>query len=322
MAVYEGRALPRPGEELVDQGLAFDLETVARRRQVLRAFGLGAVALGLGACGDDGDESGTTAGTTETGLSEIPDETAGPYPGDGSNGPNVLTESGVIRKDIRSSFGEASGTAEGVPITLSLTIKDLAKSGAAFAGVAVYVWHCNRAGEYSLYSAGITAENYLRGVQIADSAGKVEFTSIFPACYSGRWPHIHFEVYPDQASISDAAKAIATSQIALPKVNCDEVYATTGYESSVTNLQQVTLDSDNVFGEDSGVTQLATVTGDATTGFAVALEVGVDTTTTPTGGQNTGDGAPSGAPPGGGPGGPPSGMPSGMPPGGGAPPSR
>jgi protocatechuate 3,4-dioxygenase beta subunit len=316
MVTYDGRTLPRPGEDLVDQGLAFDLDTIARRRQVLRAFGLGAVALGLGACGDEAGETGTSG----SGLSEIPDETAGPYPGDGSNGPNVLTESGVIRKDIRSSFGDAGGTAEGVPITLSLTIRDLANDGAAFAGVAVYVWHCNRAGEYSLYSAGITGENYLRGVQIADSSGKVEFTSIFPACYSGRWPHIHFEVYPDQASITDAAKAIATSQVALPKVNCDEVYATTGYETSVANLQQVTLDSDNVFGEDSGVTQLATVTGDAASGYAVALEVGVDTTTTPAGGRNTGDGAPSGAPggmPSGGPGGPP---PSGMP--GGAPPSR
>ncbi|WP_230858489.1 hypothetical protein [Actinoplanes aureus] len=73
----------------------------------------------------------------------------------------------------------------------------------------------------------------------------------------------------------------------------------------MTNLQQVSLDGDNVFGEDSGALQLATVTGDATAGYAVSLVVGVDTTTTPTGGQNTGDGAPSGAPMGsGGPGGP------------------
>ncbi|WP_230858488.1 dioxygenase family protein [Actinoplanes aureus] len=110
-----------------------------------------------------------------------------PYPGDGSNGPNVLTESSIVRKDIRSSFGTASGTAEGIPMTLTLTVKDLANAGAAFAGVAVYVWHSNRAGEYS---ENITEQNYLRGVKIADDAGKVEFTSIFPACYSGRWPHI------------------------------------------------------------------------------------------------------------------------------------
>jgi protocatechuate 3,4-dioxygenase beta subunit len=321
MTAYEGRELPRPGEELVDQGLGFDLATI-RRRQVLRAFGLGAMALGLGSCGRD-DEPTATPAETNTAIGEIPDETAGPYPGDGSNGPNVLNRSGVVRSDIRTSFGGSSGTAEGVPMTLTLTIKDLAKSSAAYAGVAVYVWHCNRAGEYSLYSTGVTDQNYLRGVQIADASGQVTFTSIFPACYSGRWPHIHFEVYPDEASITDASKAIATSQVALPKEVCDEVYEQAGYESSVTNLAQVSLDDDNVFGEDSAAFQLATVTGSVAGGLAATLEVGVDATTTPTGGQLTGDGAPSGAPGGGRPSGGPGGAPpsGGMGGPGGAPPS-
>ena len=317
MTTYEGRELPRPGEELVDQGLGFDLATI-RRRQVLHAFGLGAVALGLGACGTE--EKAAVTETNEA-IGEIPDETAGPYPGDGSNGPDVLERSGVIRSDIRSSFDGANGTAEGVPMTLTLTIKDLARSSAAYAGVAVYVWHCNRAGEYSLYSTGITDQNYLRGVQIADAAGRVSFTSIFPACYAGRWPHVHFEVYPDEASLTDVSKVIATSQVALPKEICEEVYQQPGYEASVTNLAQVSLDDDNVFGEDSAALQLASVTGSVTGGLTATLEVGVDATTTATGGQLTGDGAPSGAPGGtpppgrpggsGGPGGPP---PSGPPP--------
>jgi len=34
------------------------------------------------------------------------------------------------------------------------------------------------------------------------------FTSIFPACYSGRWPHIHFEVYPNRAAIADSTTRI------------------------------------------------------------------------------------------------------------------
>jgi protocatechuate 3,4-dioxygenase beta subunit len=132
----------------------------------------------------------------------------------------------------------------------------------------------------------------------------VAFTSIFPACYAGRWPHIHFEVYPDQSSITDDSKVVATSQVALPEGICAQVYAQTGYEQSVTNLSQVSLEGDNVFGDDGGRSQLATVTGDVTSGLNVALVVGVDTNTTPTGGQSVGDGAPSGAPPGG-PGGPP-----------------
>jgi protocatechuate 3,4-dioxygenase beta subunit len=314
MIAYEGRELPRPGAELVDQGCGFDLGTM-RRRDLLRAVGLGAAVVGLAGCGTKPESITETPSV----VAEIPDETAGPYPGDGSNGPDVLNQSGVVRKDIRSSFGTAAGKAEGVTMTLTLTLKDLANGGAAYAGVAVYVWHCDRAGGYSLYSTGITGENYLRGVQIADDAGEVSFTSIFPACYTGRWPHVHFEVYPGEADITDSAKAIATSQVAMPKEICDEVYQQAGYEASITNLAQVSLDDDNVFGEDSGALQLALVTGDVTAGVVATLEVGVDTTTTPTGGQLTGDGTPSGAPSGGAP---PSGGPGGTPPSGGAPPSR
>ena len=151
------------------------------------------------------------------GLTEIPDETAGPYPGDGSNGPDALEESGIVRSDIRSSFGASTTTAEGVPLEFELTILDMAEDNAPFVGVAVYAWHCDRAGRYSMYSEGVENENYLRGVQVTDAEGNVRFTSIVPACYSGRWPHVHFEVYPDEASITDSANAIATSQLAFPK---------------------------------------------------------------------------------------------------------
>jgi protocatechuate 3,4-dioxygenase beta subunit len=295
LETYQGRQLARPEEELTDQGLGFDVTTLLDRRQALRAFGLGAVALGLAAC-STGTTASTATSSSTTSTGEIPDETAGPYPGDGSNGPDVLEQSGIVRSDIRSSFGSASGTAEGVPMTFELTVTDLAHDGAAFAGAAVYVWHCNREGQYSMYSDGITEENYLRGVQIADADGKVSFTSIFPACYSGRWPHIHFEVYPDQASITDDTTVIATSQAALPQDVCETVYATPGYEASVRNLAQVSLAADNVFGDDDGVSQLATATGDATSGYTVSLTAGVDTTTKPTGGQNARGGAPSGAP--------------------------
>ncbi|MUN62647.1 3,4-dioxygenase subunit beta [Kocuria sediminis] len=306
MLRYEGRRLPRPEEEVVDQGLDFDLGTLVSRRRVLGFLGVDAATAGLAACGATGGPSaGTsspasspaTASPSATALAgeEIPDETAGPYPGDGSNGPDVLEQSGIVRSDLRTSFGDATGTAEGVPMTLELTVADLAGGGVPFAGVAVYVWHCDREGRYSMYSEGVTDQNYLRGVQIADDDGRVRFTSIFPACYPGRWPHIHFEVYPDQASITDSTSAIATSQVALPKNACDAVYATAGYASSVANLARLTLATDNVFGDDGGASQLGAVTGSVTDGYTVTLTAGVDTTTTPTGG-GTG-GSPAGAPP-------------------------
>ena len=114
-------------------------------------------------------------------------------------------------------------------------------------------------------------------MQAADSNGVVTFTSIFPACYSGRWPHIHFEVYPSLAKATDPANKIATSQIALPKDICDIVYATDGYSQSVTNLARVSLASDNVFGDDGGVHELGTVSGNVAAGLTVALAVPVKT---------------------------------------------
>lgn len=302
--MYEGRLLDRADEEVVDQGVAFDLRTLMSRRGLLIGGGLGLGAVVLAACAPAATGSSsstaaptpsTTATATDAAVAEIPDETAGPYPGDGSNGPDILDEAGIIRQDIRSSI-DGGATADGVPLSFELQILDLANGGVPFAGVAVYAWHCNAQGEYSLYSSGLEDVSYLRGVQVADDDGKVSFTSVFPGCYSGRWPHIHFEVYPDVASITDASNAIATSQLALPEDACSAVYAETAYSGSADNLARISLTSDNVFGDDGGVSQLATTTGSVTGGYTATLVVGVDTTTTPSAGAASTGG--SGRPPG------------------------
>lgn len=213
-----------------------------------------------------------TRAIAECGV-EIPQETAGPFPGDGSNGPNVLEASGVVRRDITSSFGSASATAEGVPLTFTLTLLDNANGCTPMAGAAVYAWHCDRDGKYSLYDSSLTNQNYLRGVQEADSNGQVTFTSIFPGAYSGRWPHIHFEVFESMNNATAAGQVLAVSQIALTQAACDDVYATAGYERSVTNMLRTTLQSDNVFGDDGGIYQLATMAGSAAAGYTAGLNV-------------------------------------------------
>jgi protocatechuate 3,4-dioxygenase beta subunit len=275
LRALEGRPRANPDEELFDQGLAFDLETLLDRRGMLKlagAAGLGAGLL-LAGCGTSSKSSG---GTGTAGCAPIPEETAGPYPADGTNGPDVLNQSGIVRRDIRSSFGELSGTAAGVPLTILLTMEDTATGCAPLANAAVYLWHCDRDGNYSLY--GVTDQNYLRGVQEADADGIVTFTSIYPACYAGRWPHIHFEVYPSLGAATDAARRIATSQVALPKTTCAAVYATAGYEQSAANLGQVRLASDNVFGDDGGAQELGRVTGSIDAGLTVELTVPVAAT--------------------------------------------
>jgi protocatechuate 3,4-dioxygenase beta subunit len=281
-----GRELHDRNEPIFDQGLAFDVETLMDRRQVMKLLGYSGLAVGLltiagcapgaSSASPSSAASSAAAGSASTADCDvIPEETAGPYPGDGSNGPDVLNQSGIVRSDIRSSFGSSSGTATGVPLTIKLAIQDDANNCAPLAGAAVYLWHCDQEGRYSLYSLGVTDQNYLRGVQEADANGQVTFLSVFPACYSGRWPHIHFEVYPSLAKATDPSNKIATSQIALPKEICDAVYATDGYGQSVATLARVSLASDNVFGDDGGAHQLGTVSGSVASGLTVELAVPV-----------------------------------------------
>ena len=251
------------------------------RRRVLQMAAQAGAGLGLFrllGCGSvtDSVSNGSTDATNPSVTAcpaKVPEETAGPYPADSSNGPNVLNLSGVARNDIRTSFAGLSGTADGIALTIALTLVS-ASTCAPLANYAVYLWHCDRAGLYSLYSAGATNQNYLRGVQQTDATGKLTFTSIFPACYSGRWPHIHFEVYPTLARATTSANKIATSQIALPKVTCDEVYATTGYSQSITNLSRITLATDGIFSDGASL-ELATMSGSVASGLTATLTIGV-----------------------------------------------
>jgi protocatechuate 3,4-dioxygenase beta subunit len=269
-----------------DRGLVFDLSTMDRRR-VLKLLGFGGLSASLftivgcgpaGATGTPLASPGATAAAVASGGScaVIPEETAGPFPGDGSNGLDVLSQDGVVRSDIRSSFGTSTTVAAGVPLAIKLTIQDAGGDCAPLAGAAVYLWHCDRDGGYSLYSQAVADENYLRGVQEADDSGLVTFQSIFPACYPGRWPHIHFEVYPSLELATDEANKIATSQIALPEDASNLVFATDGYSQSIQNLSQLSLATDNVFRDDGAAQQLGTVTGDVAGGLTVTAVIPVN----------------------------------------------
>lgn len=286
--------------DLYDLGLQADLAMLTRspidRRRLLRlgVAGIGLLLTGCGAASAQSDTSsqtylpvvaGSATAATATAttmpavcVSEIPAETAGPYPADGSRASNqtlnALTMAGIVRRDLRTSLSTGN-TATGVPLTIELTLVDSNSDCAPLAGYAVYLWHCTDDGNYSLYSASITGEDYLRGVQESDADGKVTFTSIFPGCYAGRWPHVHFEIYPSLAQATGAANVVHTSQLALPEAACQAVYATTGYSASVRNLAQISLATDNVFG-DGHSAQLATLAGDVTGGYTAALTVGVD----------------------------------------------
>ena len=278
-----------------DRGLEFDVRTLMARRSALGLVS-GAGLLALVGCTDGSTAatssssagsvpasasatSSASAGATASGTAVstvVPDAPAGPYPGDGSNGTDVLDDSGIVRQDISSSFGTSTTTAAGVPLTLNLTVLDSSTGYSALAGVAVYAWHADAQGRYSMYSQGVEDENYLRGVQPTNAAGTASFTTVFPGCYDGRWPHIHFEVYRSTAEATSDGQIVKTSQVALPQAACEAVYADGAtYVSSADNLARTSLTRDMVFGDDGGIHQLATVTGEAGSGYVANLTVAI-----------------------------------------------
>lgn len=234
-----------------------------------------------------GGATTTTTTTTTTSGSCIADpaETAGPYPADGTNSSsgttsNVLTASGIVRSDIRPSFLTSTTVAQGVPLalTLTLTLVNAANGCTPLSGYAVYLWHCDRDGHYSLYS-GAATESYLRGVQVTDADGQVTFTTIFPACYDGRWPHMHFEVFASTAAASSGRAALLTSQLAMPGDVCTAVFnGATGYSTSVTHFARVSLSSDNVFGDNTTAQiaqQTPSVSGSVAGGYTATNTIGI-----------------------------------------------
>jgi hypothetical protein len=115
----------------------------------------------------------------------------------------------LVRSDIRRSFGTAKGVARGVPLTIDLRLAGAA-TGLPAAGLAVYLWHADRDGAYSLYSPGLTGENFLRGIQTTDHDGRVVFSSVFPG--NGL---IHYEIYPGVAQATKATGLLLSGRLPL-----------------------------------------------------------------------------------------------------------
>ncbi|MFM7334034.1 MAG: hypothetical protein ACKO1H_06420 [Tabrizicola sp.] len=263
------------------EGLAADLPHLTRRRVLVTGLAMGGAALSLWAA-RGGAQTATGTAADGSVCVALPTETAGPFPADGTNvregqTVNILTEAGVIREDIRTSIGGLTPVAEGVPVSLEITLVDVKKACAPLGGMAVYAWQCDAEGVYSIY--GAADRNYLRGVAISDANGVARFVTVFPACYPGRWPHIHFEVFSSAEMAVSGKAALLTSQFALPEAECRAVYAASPlYAASVRTIEGVSLTRDGIF-RDSSEAELAaqtlTLRGDPKMGYIATGKVGV-----------------------------------------------
>jgi protocatechuate 3,4-dioxygenase beta subunit len=288
-----------------DHGLLHDLEEISRRmverRRALSWLGMAAAApmvagalpvlaqtrrgpIVAGSRGSSSSSSSsTTSSTTSSGTCVAdPTETNGPYPADGTNTSrgstsNVLTSSGIVRTDIRSSFISSTTQAQGVQVALTLTLVNANNGCAPLAGYAIYIWHCDASGYYSLYT--VPTESYLRGVQVTDANGQVTFKTIFPACYSGRWPHIHVEIFKSLSAATSGRASALITQMAMPSAVCSAVFnGSSLYRASISNFAQSSIARDNVFGDNTSA-QIAQMTpamaGSVSGGYVATNTIGL-----------------------------------------------
>lgn len=262
------------GEGLA-QDMAALLAAAGGRRRSLRWL-LAAAALPLAGC----ERALGTAAASPGACPAIPEMTAGPYPADGSNGGprgpvNALALPGIVRTDIRRGVPGAHAMAQGVALALTLQVVDTGDGCKPMPGAAVYLWHCDREGRYSLYAPGLEGESYLRGLQAADDNGNVTFSTVFPGCYPGRMPHVHVEVYASVAQALAGQGRLKTTQFAFPMGAVNEAYKDPGYAASAANMAGQSLQHDMVFRNGSSGSQIATIDGGLAQGFSAQLMLGV-----------------------------------------------
>lgn len=192
----------------------------------------------------------------------IPQETEGPYPLRA-----ILSNSSIVRGDVTEGR-------PGVPLTLQIKLQNINDNCLPISNAAVYIWHCDKDGVYSGYSqpgVNTVGQTFMRGVQVSDADGAVNFATIFPGWYIGRLTHIHFQVY---LANNLGGTAIATSQIAFPFDIVRDVYHSSLYAAHGQNTSVTTFAADNVF-NDGATYQMLALSGSVAAGYVGTLTVGI-----------------------------------------------
>jgi len=210
-----------------------------------------------------------------------PEQTQGPY----------FVDEDLNRSDIRSD--PATGAVkDGVPLALTLQLSQAGNGCGPLAGAVVDVWQCDALGVYSDVSDpgfNTVGQKFLRGTQVTDANGQVQFTTIYPGWYQGRAVHIHFMVRTDPAAVSGYQ---FTSQLYFNDSLTDQIHAQMPYAAKG---QRTTRNADDGIYRDGGDQLLLDLTPSGGR-YAATKAIGVDLSASPPGGPG-GPGVPGGPPP-------------------------
>jgi protocatechuate 3,4-dioxygenase beta subunit len=207
------------------------------RRQALAGFGTVSLSALLAACGGD-DNAGGAAATTETtattearakpksDLADLFDETSS------CTLTPELTE-GPFYFDVDSIRSDIRDDRDGVTLRLAVRVRN-AESCEPIRNAVVDIWQCDAEGQYS----GIDDdETFLRGAQVTDSSGIVEFLTVYPGWYQGRTVHIHAKIHLDK-------QTVLTTQLFF-----DEKTQRAVYDSGPYAVGDTDNDSDSIFND-------------------------------------------------------------------------
>lgn len=206
----------------------------------------------------------------------------------------------IENETVRSDIAEGKA---GVPLTLRIVVLN-ARTCAPLTHAAVDVWHCDALGLY----AGYTSQNpggpgetpsmshptdgltFLRGIQITDSDGSVDFSTIFPGFYMGRTNHIHLKVRVggDKVRIGSdrtyqAGHTSHVGQVFFPEEIAASLMQHAPYSRHT--IHRTTQQEDDTFGSQHGMQSVVTLrparAGELDAGFNAELVVAVDPTAMP-----------------------------------------
>ena len=215
------------------------------------------VETGVGAeppVGEPATISAAPADVTQLDCGITPLQTEGPY----------YFDAGQVRRDITE---DKSGT----PLLVVVHLVE-AGSCAAIRDAVVDIWHPDAVGQYSGYrgqgdhGTDTSGKTFLRGKQITDANGFVEFETIYPGWYPGRTVHIHFKAYTDE-------RTFVTSQMYFPDDITDVIYLVEPY--SARGPRSTTNETDRILNGDSAYRALlghVTQDGDR---YVISLTIGV-----------------------------------------------